>query len=152
MIKYAACGKFAAKKDGLPLFNDGFNGKYHLSISFNSISNAVAFEFKVCIKETIDSVVSYYGTRLGKDFPSFMFEREEEGKEKIIPEKYYKTEKIHSIDKWKLIPYTDKALATLQNGQEAIRMMSEMLYKFVDQPTEQISITLNNIDKLSLTK
>lgn len=139
-IKYGACGRYNRRSDNdYPLFGNGT--KYEIRISFSEI-DCLGFEFEVCIKETIDGKVNWFEAKLGKDFSHIQKEHSE-------LEKYHKSGSLYHLDKWKMIPFSDKALETLTNGQEKIRQMSEMLFNFIEQDEKVIEQRLTNTKLLS---
>lgn len=139
-IKYLSAGRFSEKKDGLPLFG-GHNNKYHLSIAFsNQNLSGLTFHFQVVIKETVDTAANWYETKLCKDFAPWDKDHQNN------PDKYYKNGSFsrHSLNEWKMIPFSDTALDSLLNAQEKIRTVSEMLFKFIEQDEKAIELTLTN--------
>ncbi len=139
LIKYQASGRFSENIDGTDMHR-GHNGKYKLNVSgiHSDCIGGLGFQFKVCIKETIDSVENWYDTLLGKNHPHWDKEQQSN------PDKYYKDTKIFRVDDWKKIPYSPEALQTLKNGEEVIRKASEILFNFIEQDEKQIETLLTN--------
>jgi hypothetical protein len=144
-ISYKARGRYAQKRDKdesghtLNLFYTGNRGKYDLDVSFDRPKNALGFDFSVVIKETIDQKVKWHKTQLGSKFSSWMdTERYAE------PDKYHKYGEFYYISEYKVIPFSEAALASLQNAQEKLRSISEMLFNFIEQDEEQILLALTN--------
>jgi len=139
LISYHARGRYKEKKDGSVLFSD-VNNVHSISISFSEIINAMGFDFMVAIKQVIDGKEKFFEAKLGSEFM---------GNARIQcaePNIYHKYTSIsnHRMQRYKIIPFSEVALKTLQNGEEKIREASEMLYKFISQDEEQILLTLTN--------
>lgn len=139
LIKYASSGAYSKKSDGTPL-DSGYDAKYKLNVSsiHSDSIGALGFEFKVCIKEIIDTIETWFDTRLGKDHAHWDKEQQEN------PDKYYKFNKMHRHEVWKKIPYSPEALQTLKNGEETIRKASEVLFNFIEQDEKMIELNLTN--------
>ncbi len=134
-IKYGCCGdynSYGSIKDGT-LHNDK---RFKVVINFNDAS-CLLFDFKIVMKEVIDGVVGYYSVIKGKNTSGA--NREEQD-----PNKYYKYEKLHMVEDWIKIPYTEEAFINLSQAKEKIRMVSEMLFNFVSKDENEISLILNN--------
>jgi hypothetical protein len=140
-IRYGACGIYKRKENGDYLFGDNGNN-YNMRNHFDSC-DSLGFEFKVVIKETIDGKVNWFNARQGKDYAHF-----EEDKQKD-PNKYHKDGTCYSVDKYKAIPFSEKAVETLTIGRERIRQISEMLFNFIEQDEKKIIETLTKQKLLS---
>lgn len=140
-IKYGANGRYNRKSDGYPLF--GQHGtKYYINMSFGEI-DVLGFEFEVAIKETIDGKASWFEAKLGKDFSHIQEKQHSE------PDKYHKNGKLYNLDKWKMIPFSEKALETLKIAEEKIRQASETLFNFIEQDEKVIEQKLTSQKLLS---
>lgn len=147
-IRYGSNGRFCEKENGDLLFG-GHNHPFLISLSWSNANYSVLlFEFKVIVKETIDTVVNYYNTRLGKNFPQWS---NGENKHKIErPDDYFKdNDTFRYKEEWKLIPFTKQSLESLQNAQNKIRAVSELLYTFVSQDEKLIEETLTKTKLLN---
>ncbi len=142
LIRYQSRGYYSNRADGGALYK-AYGSEYELSRGMGSDdTDALAFEYKVCMKETIDGVENWFETRLGSNYTVSCPETK-------FPNTYFKDEKSYKHDKWKKIPFNEVALQTLFNAREKIRMVSEMLLRFVEQDEEQIMLTLTNQKLLS---
>lgn len=138
VVRYKACGGCNRNgENGYPLFATNGHAPYHLSVSFESIS-ALALDYDVVIKESINGKVAYYNGRQGKEFG---FPSEEQ---KNNPEKRFKHGNYYMRDGYKVIPYSPEAHATLKGATETIRKMSEMLFNFIEQEPAVIESQLKN--------
>lgn len=137
-ISYKSRGAYAKNKDGEKLFYDSRRGGYRLEVNFSNPTNALGFDFLVAIKETIDKKEEYYEAKLGSSF-SWISE-----KEHSQPDKYHRCGKLYHVEEYKLIPFSETALQSLENAQEKIRSISEFLFNFIEQDEEQILLTLTN--------
>ena len=142
-ISYKSRGAYNKNKEGEKLFYDSRRGGYNLEVSFSKPDNALGFDFSVVIKETIDKKEEYYEARLGSSF-SWMDEEEYSQ-----PDKYHRWCKFYHVEEYKLIPFSETALQSLENAQEKIRSISEFLFNFIEQDEEQILLTLTNQKLLS---
>lgn len=140
LIRYGACGIYKRKENGDYLFGDHSNN-YNMRNHFDEL-DSLGFEFKVVIKETIDGKASWFNARLGKDFAHF----DEKQKD---PNKYHKDGTCYYADKYKAIPFSEKAVETLTIGRERIRQISEMLFNFINQDEKLIEQKLTNQKLLS---
>ncbi len=137
LIRYQSRGYYSNRADGGALYK-AYGSEYELSRGMGSDdTDALAFEYKVCMKETIDGVENWFETQLGSTYTVSCPETE-------FPTTYFKDGKCYQSDKWKKIPFNEVALQTLFNAREKIRMVSEMLLRFVEQDEEQILLTLTN--------
>jgi len=135
LIRYRASGDCNWSSKGTVLFNQ--QSPYHLSVSFESSSvSCVALDYKLAFKETVDGVVKWYEAREGH---KFFNESEDENK-------LYKGSHIwdSSLKNFKAIPYSEIAVASLDNAKEKLRAASELLFNFIEQDEEQILLTLTN--------
>jgi hypothetical protein len=139
-IRYGSSGKYKQKENGDYLFGDNGNN-YNMRNHFNDL-DALGFEFKVIIKETIDGKINWFNARQGKDYAHFQEEQQN-------PDKYHKDGTCYSVDKYKAIPFSEKAVETLTVGRERIRLISEMLFKFIEQDEKTIEQKLTNQKLLS---
>lgn len=141
LIRYGSCGIYKRKENGDYLFGDNGNN-YNMRNHLNDL-DALGFEFKVVIKETIDGKANWFDAKLGKDYAHF-----EEDKQKD-PDKYHKNGTCYYVDKYKAIPFSEKAVETLTVGQEKIRQISEMLFNFIEQDEKVIEQKLTSQKLLS---
>jgi len=139
-IKYKASGRYAEDEGGRPLFG-GYSNDYNFHNSFDTIQG-VGFTFMVCIKQTKDSVVTWFATNI-----------QGEGNTILHPElkfiehpidDYVKSTTLSSPEKWKKIPYSAEALRTLNHAQENIRKISHLLFLFIEQDESKMVAMLNN--------
>jgi len=139
LIQYASCGSYKYDSKGFAMFSQHGN-KYQLEQrSFNDI-DALGFDFMVAIKETVDGVEKWYQARKPSDSH---FDKDKD------PNKYYKGRECYGLDKYKKIPFSEKALDTLTVGRERIRQISEMLFNFIEQDEKMIEQKLTNQKLLS---
>lgn len=142
LIRYAASGRYMHYKDGRMMFG-GYNHPLILGGNSTTISNNVrglGFEFHVCVKETIDGVVTWFDARKGKDF------MQNGNDTSMDDETYYKDKhsKFWEDKEYKKIPFSDTALSTLLVAEEKIRSASESLFNFIEQDEQAIELTLTN--------
>lgn len=139
LIAYQARGKYTYRKDGSVLFSH-LNKKYYIENSFDTVNNAVGIDFTVAIKEIIDTKVKWFKAKLGKDFSHIC--REEQSQ----PDVYHKEGEISEfrIDRYKIIPFSETALNTLQAAEDKLRDLSEMLFNFIEQDEVKILETLSS--------
>lgn len=142
LISYQAKGRYMERKDGSDMFGNR-DEKHNINISFSEIKNAVGFDYWIAIKESIDGKDEWYSARLGKDFPHWDKEQNEN------PNKYFKYSKMHQMKRFKIIPFDDIALETLKNAEEKLRQASEVLFNFISKDEEEILLTLTNNKLLS---
>lgn len=141
-IKYGAKGKFNQKADGYPLFGRDLQDKFAVDGSFVRHDNLLAFDYKVCMKRTVDGNVSWYETNFGyKGFQA------EEGEQK----QYRKSTTMWSVDSYVKIPYSQESIDTLDKIHEAIRVASETLFNFVslEETDLQAFLETGNISLLN---
>ncbi len=136
LIKYQSRGFYAYRDNGFAMYAAS-GSPYQLSTGFGDNIDALGFQFKVCMKETVDGVENWFETRLGSKFMTGSIELES-------PNTYFKDDKCYHSENWKKIPFNEIALQTLTNARERIRAVSEMLLEFVKQDEEQILLTLTN--------
>lgn len=140
LISYGARGNYMYNSEGYCMF--GQSDKHHMNISFNKFQNAVSLDFLVAIKEDIDGKVQWFEAQLGGDLSQFDPRYSE-------PNKYHKSDRISSVDNYKIIPFNENALNTLNQANNKLRIVSEILYNFISQDEEQILLTLTNQKLLS---
>jgi hypothetical protein len=140
-IRYGSSGRYKRKENGDYLFGD-YGNNYNLKNHFDDL-DSVGFEFKVVIKETVDGKINWFNARLGKDYAHF----DEEHRKN--PDKYHKDGTCYIVDKWKKIPFSEKAVETLTIGREKIRQISEMLFNFIELDEKAIEQKLTNQKLLS---
>jgi len=136
LVAYQARGRYTYRKDGSALF--GWNNSiYKIDISFSEIDNALGLDFFVAIKQTIDGKDKWFKAKLGSEFSHIC-------KEYNYPTAYHKHMPITSyrLERFKIIPFNQKALDTLNSAQERFRELSEMLFNFISQDEEKILLTL----------
>lgn len=136
LIRYGAGGKFCYNKQGSALFST--NEKFDIRTDWGKIDNIVGFDFRVGIKETIDTQEHWYKANLGKSFPHW------DKEENANPEKYFKESKIDRPDTYKKIPFSQAALDTLKVAHEKLRAASEQLFNFIKQDEAEIEYRLTN--------
>lgn len=137
-IAYQARGKYTYKTDGSILFSN-LNNLYNIDVSFSEIDNAVGFDFFVAIKQVIDGKEKWFKAKLGSEF-SWMCK-----KEYSQPSIYHKQESIgRRMERYKIIPFNETALNTLIIAQEKLRMVSEVLFNFINKDEKEILLTLTN--------
>lgn len=125
-IRYQSCGKFSKKQNGSTLFQNGYNDPYLLQVSWSTAGySAIAFDYHIVIKETIDNVINWYST--------YTIENERR-----------KDSKFNNPDSWKKIPYSKIAEESLKNAADKLRSLSEMLFNFIEQDEKLIESTLTN--------
>lgn len=145
-IVYKSCADFSYNSEGIRMFPNSGNS-HNLSISFDYGMPALAFKFTVYIRETLSTgQVIWYDTKKG-GYP-FLFEDDQEP---LDPNKYYKNGQRSSIG-GVLIPYSEQAMEKLEKAKEGIRNISEILFNFVSQDTEQIEALLLGGNLLPLPK
>lgn len=139
LIRYGARGQYMRKekKEEGTLFGQHGSGYYlDLGFGFDTVS-ALAFDFQVCIRETIDGEENWFKAKKGKDFAHWDKEQQSN------PDKWYKGGEFHYYNNsWKSIPFTEKAYITLKIGRESLRKISEMLFNFIEQDELQIEASL----------
>lgn len=141
LIRYEACGFYTEKKDGSVLF--GTNDRRYYMNRFHNETDAIGFEFQVAIEEVVDGVSNWFKAKAGRDFPRWEEEKTNN------PDKYYKDGTFYNTDKWKKIPFSEKAVETLTIGRERIRQISEMLFNFIELDEKAIEQKLTNQKLLS---
>lgn len=139
LVAYHARGKYTYKSDGSLLFGQS-DEKHKIDISFAEIDNALGLDFTVAIKQTIDGKTKWFKAKLGKDYS--WFQKEEYSQPNI----YHKQEEIWNpkLKRFKIIPFSETALQSLKFAEEKLRVVSEMLHKFISQDEESILLTLTN--------
>ena len=137
LIKYGASGSFSYKKDKSLGVLFGDCSKYNIHSSFNQFNDIISFDFLVVIKETVDTKESFYKAKLGSNFAYFQDESKE-------PDKWHKQERVHRLDYYKQIPFTEIAYNSLLNARGKLRDLSEMLFNFIEQDEQDILLALNN--------
>ncbi len=132
IIFYGANGKYFEDGDG-NMFYQAHRNPYSVSIRFASglDPSALSFDFEVVIRQTVDGVPSWFQATKGENMPPY-------SKEKFEPGKYYKNGSMRSPDNWKMIPFSEEALRTLEITAEKIRQASEILFKFIHQDEKAI--------------
>lgn len=142
IIKYASYGGYNRKQGSdLGVLHNDSRFKIHLSFNQESV---LMFDFKVCVKETVDNSVNWFNTRLGYDMAQPFDKRNE-----ADPHKYYKYDKFGSVEGWIKIPYTEEAFINLSQAKEKIRMASETIFNFISKDESEISLILNSQKILS---
>lgn len=136
-ISYRARGKYIEKPNGDHLFYHD-NRKYGLRVDFNRPENALGLDFHVIIKETIDQKVKWHEAVLGSNVSHIL--RDSYPEDNV----WYKDKEFYHVDDYKLIPFSEVALQSLENAQEKIRSISEFLFNFIEQDEEQILLTLTS--------
>lgn len=139
LIAYQASGAYIERKDGGHLFYYD-DKKYTIRTSFNEIENALGLDFKVAICEVIDGKEKWFEAKLGKDHSHI------QESQFFQPDVYHKTTNIYQnrLERFKIIPFSQTALDTLNSTQEKFRAISEMLFNFINQDEQQILSTLTN--------
>lgn len=138
-VAYQARGAYSYRKDGSVLF-ENCDKKYNIEISFSTNDNAFGFDFFVAIKQTIDGKDKWFRAQLGKDHSPI------QEKQYSQPDIYHKCGSIsdHRLERYKIIPFNETALNTLQFAEDKLRSVSEMLFDFINQDEEMISLALTN--------
>jgi len=136
-IRYASGGMYSYKKDGGTLFNHNASIFNFESRGSDRLYDKLGFTFEVVIKETVDTVVKYHKATKGKDLKG-MFD----DIVKYEPEVYYEDGGCDIDKKWKLIPFNEESLKTLEVVAEQIRKASEFLFNFINQDEKVISDSL----------
>lgn len=139
LIRYGASGKYQERKDGSYMFGQNGND-YYIKSSFDSMPS-LGFEFEVAIKETVDTVESWFKAIHTSEMSWLDSPKEDEGRES---DKYYKRSTMYGVSKYKAIPFSKEALSSLKNAQEKIRAASELLFDFIDQDEKLIELMLTN--------
>jgi len=134
-IQYQASGNYNWSLAKNSVLFDG-NSDYHMRMAFSEM-DALAFKFNVVIKETVDGTETLYRAVKGKNMAH--------GEHMDEPEKYFKYGNYYpGNENGKYIPYSDKALDSLELVQERIRSASEVLFNFIEQPAQAITEQLNS--------
>ena len=134
-IEYKARGVYTFRDGDLDFVLFPSSSEYQMS-GFSESIDAIGFEFKVLIKETVDGVSTYYEVRLDKDMSMLNQEAEELKK--------YKAGRVHLRSHVKLIPYSETALNTLKDARNKLIAISAMLFNFPQKPTEEIESILTS--------
>lgn len=136
-IRYAARDAYSKKANGEPLY-DSYNNPFLLALGFSfSDISAIAFDFEVCICETVDGETRWFHSEKGSDV-SHIFRNENHD-----DDKFYRRSQFVGIQYWTKIQYTEKSHETLIQGREAIRKISEILFNFANQEPDQINAALS---------
>lgn len=140
LIRYGSTGDFNEDSEGNNLHNQGYRGKYNVDISFGTGKNVLSFDYKICIRESVDGIENWYDARYGK---KSVFDSPDDE-----PDAFHKGTQTHSLDEYKKIPYSEESLETLNAILEKIRAASEILYNFIEQDEKSIEQMLTGQTKL----
>ena len=136
LIQYACNGHFNNKKDGYPLF--GTNHKFDDRNGFSGQGDRLTFDFDVYIKESYSTGTEcWFTTQRGRGSVNH------NESDLIDSNTWYKKQETYNV-KGVQIPFTIDAYNTLEKAREGIRGISEILFNFLNQDTEQISAQLSN--------
>lgn len=142
VITYGACGEYVWRTDKKSVLF-GNNTEYKLDVRHNhNFTSAIAFDFAVFIKETIDGSVTWHETRQGKETAHWDEKQNE-------PEKYFKTTHIYGNPHGKIIPFSETSIATLTMARNKLLGISNMLFEFIDRDPIAIADTLTKTKLLS---
>lgn len=137
-IKYAASGKFVYNSSGKAMFSS-YKNKFSIDTFSKPTSNLVGVSFKVFILEKSSTGNElWYSTRKGD--PSSIFP---DRKDEIENELYKDSQEFGKPDGI-MIPYSEKAVNTLEKAIEGLRSISEILFDFVSKEPEEISNILES--------
>lgn len=142
-IRYGASGFYQKNSNDAYMFGDN-NRTYKVEMSFGGM-DVVGLEFEIILKEDIDGSVNFFNVETESGNAHL-------GTNKPLPiEEWTKRGKFYLGVSHKLIPYNAKHFNTLCNARENMRKLSELLFRFIDQDSEQIQNTLST-GKLLLLK
>lgn len=122
LIEYKASGFYRQSETGSFLF-DQFS-KFNYGNSYNSLP-VIAFDFDLAIKKTVAGQESW--------FKASPYEKKYHREDEPIIDGYVCGSWLHSINNFKIIPFSQAAFETLQKGRGNLRKISEMLYEFINQ-------------------
>ena len=134
LIKYKSNGHFNMTKEGYSFKNNKFDDRD----GFSGQGDRLTFDFDVYIKESYST-----GTECWFTAQRGIGNVNRNESDLVDSNTWYKKQETYNV-KGVQIPFTIDAYNTLEKAREGIRGISEILFNFLNQDTEQISAQLRN--------